>query len=234
MEILDEQEVWTLGKAAEYLQQEHGIEIKVVTLRSWFNELEKLKVHTLPRTPNKRERVLTRNELDIAIFIHETRAKYGKKLSTEVIAQSIRNSDKFQTHYIEEEDVNSENTEMFSMEQMLGKVTEELNNRLEEAIETIRQEYELKEEEARLALPDPSVKLEEDRIAMRTYQFNLWEAERKARKELSDEAKRKWDENPIKTGFLFKKEDSAKRLEFITSYIEENVVERVKKIIENN
>ncbi|WP_240416664.1 translation initiation factor IF-2 [Paenibacillus periandrae] len=227
-----ERNLYTLGKAAEHLEREKGITIPIVTLRKWFDELERLKVHTLPRTENKRERVLSQLELDIAIYIQEFRQQYGRKISIEIIAEAVKSN--FETNYYEPVVPVPESTELVSMEQILERINSDIADRMDLIREEIRQEYEEKEMNAKLLLPDPVKKAAEDRIAMRTFQLNIWDTERKIRKELTIEAEGKWHENPIKTGFIIKKEDIGKKMEFVKNYVEEHLDDRLKLALDIN
>lgn len=204
---LDEPQMWTLGKASEYLLNEKGVKVPVVTLRSWFDSLEKAKVHTLPRTEGKRERILSELEIDIAVFIYEYREKFGRKISSEIIAEAVKR--KFPVQYFEEGSSSNSNTEILDIETVVEELSERMKEQLlemkEELKEEIQREMEEKERQAQLALPDPAVKEAEERIAMRTIQLNIRDTERKLRKSLQKEAEEKWNQNPIKSGFLIKK-----------------------------
>lgn len=228
-------QMWTLGKAQEYLKEEKGIEIPVVTLRSWFNELEKQKVHTLPRTKGKRERVLSQLEINIAIFIYEVREKYGKKIPNEIIAEYVREKFPEVTYFEDENSADSNTMDILQAEErILRAMGDLLNEKMDQMRNEIRQEYEEKERLARLALPDPAEKEAQERVAIRTIQLNIRDTERKITRELKNEAEEKWNANPIKTGIIIKKEDTAKKLEFINNYINDHIDERMKAAFEDN
>lgn len=228
----------TIGKAAEKLK-ERNVNVQMATLRNWFNELENLKVHSLPRTANnKRERVLSPLELDIAEFIYNYRQKFGQKISMSSIVPSLR--EKFNNLYYDDTEDGSpgdvdlielQNTVVMQIEEQVSILKRELH---QEMIE----ELERRENAKQLALPDPSeIAREEERRAkeqekaIHAAQLNLWTTENRVKLVLKSEAENLWNSNPVKTGIFIKREDLAKKMEFIQKYIDDNKEVRMLEIM---
>lgn len=81
-------------------------------------------------------------------------------------------------------------------------------------------------------MPSQESLKEERMVENKTVAYNLWLTEKKLRKILEDEALERWKANPIKTGFLIKKEDPYRKLEFIQKYIDEQLPQRLKEALE--
>ncbi len=253
-----EEPYWTLGKASEYLKQEKGLNIPVVTLRTWFNALEKYKVHTLSRTEHKRERVLFQLEIDIVIFWHQQKELYGKNLSSEFMANAVQKQFEGKLNYYDLNQQTSSSSELVTMDRFIERVNDELDDRIElmkDEMRKFKEElYQEFENRTRLALPDPKVreqeeaerakeaaekaKVEEEKekerqketeILIRSYQVDIYITEMRLKNELKREAEEEWAKDPAKVGFIIKREDTAKKVQFINDYVDKHLPERMEE-----
>lgn len=227
----------TIGKAAEKLK-ERNVHVQMPTLRNWFNELENLEVHSLPRTANnKRERVLSPLELDIAEFIYNYRQKFGQKISMSSIVPSLR--EKFENlYYDDQKDGSPSDLNLLELQNtMLQQIEEQVSLLKREMHQEMIEELERMEKAKQLALPDPSeIAREEERRAkeqekmIHEAQLNLWTTENRLKLILKSEAEELWNKNPVRTGIFIKKEDVAKKMEFVQKYIDDNKEARMHEM----
>jgi hypothetical protein len=226
--MLTNQKHWTLGKAAEFLQ-EQGMDIPVTTLRGWFNELHKHKIHTLSRNERK-DRVLNERDLKIAEFIFEAKKQYGNQITMKTIGEQI--AGKFEVYYNNDEDDDKFQLEVFEE----NRLKEFINAAIQERVEALRVELTKEYHEMyqqQLALMPSQESLKEERlIETKTAAYNLWTTEKKVRQALEQEAVEEWNKNPVKTGFLIKKEDLLRKSEFIKQYVDERIADRVKQALQ--
>ncbi|MDQ1914419.1 hypothetical protein RAC89_29000 [Paenibacillus sp. GD4] len=219
---------WTLGKAAEHLQ-EQGMDIPVTTLRGWFNELHKHKIHTLSRN-ERRDRVLNERDLKIAEFIYEAKKQYGNQITMKTIGEQI--AGKFDVYYVQEEEEDKFQLEVFEENRLKEFIQVAVTERVEALRQDLILEYEQKYQQQLALMPSQESLKEERMVENKTVAYNLWLTEKKLRKILEDEALERWKANPIKTGFLIKKEDPYRKLEFIQKYIDEQLPQRLKEALE--
>lgn len=226
--MIGNQAHWTLGKAAEHLQ-EQGMDVPVTTLRGWFNELHKHRIHTLSRNDRK-DRVLNERDLKIAEFIYEAKKQYGNQITMKTIGEQI--ASKFDVFYTNDEDDDKFQLEVFEE----NRLKEFINLAITEKVESLKlelvKEYDEKYQQQLALMPSEKTLKEERLLEAKTMTYNLWLTEKKIRKILEQEALEKWNANPVKTGFLIKKEDLHRRAEFIQQYIDEHLPERLKEAFE--
>ncbi|WP_067923998.1 MerR family transcriptional regulator [Alicyclobacillus shizuokensis] len=79
-----ELEYVTLGDAAEILK------VPAPTLRGWADKLEELGVHMLQRN-HRKERIFTKQDLEIFEFIKQQKDLYGRKTTTVDLAMMVKN-----------------------------------------------------------------------------------------------------------------------------------------------
>lgn len=225
----------TIGKAAEKLK-ERQVNVQMPTLRNWFNELENLKVHSLPRTANnKRERVLSPLELDIAEFIYKHRQKFGQKISMSSIVPALMDQFGDKLYYDDSEDEANGAIDITQLQNdMIQQVEQQVSLIKQELYQEMIDELNRRDNEKILALPDPEeiAREEEKRVkeqekAIHAAQLNLWTTENRIKLLLRDEAEALWNKNPVKTGLFVKKEDLAKKMEFLQNYIDHNIEARM-------
>jgi hypothetical protein len=222
---------YLLGMAADKLK-EQGMEVPATTLRGWFNELHRLKVHTLPRN-ERRERVLSDIELKIAEYIFEAKKNFGNQVTIKTIAEQM--AERFDMRYVAE-DNESFHLEVLDDERIRNLIQTMVGMELAKAKEQLYEETAaLLGEKAKALLPNPEEERESRLLMIRTEQLNMWSSEKKVRQQLRNEALEEWKKNPKKTGFFVKKEDVNERNIFIEEYIEKNLTEeRMKQLYENN
>lgn len=209
---------WTLGKASEYLI-EQGFDIPTSTLRGWFNELHRLKIHSLERSDRK-DRVLYDTEIQIAKYIYEAKKQYGSQISMKTVGVEIAN--KFNVFHNELDNEESFQLQVFDEEKIKEFFKEEVTTQLQEMQKVFEKKYAL--------LTDPVAEARKTREIYNDMRFT----ELRLRQELKREAIEQWGKNPVKSSILFWKENNEKKLEYITNYIEEHIVERLKKESINN
>jgi hypothetical protein len=203
---------WTLGKASEYLI-EQGYDIPTSTLRGWFNELHRLKIHSLERSDRK-DRVLYDTEIQIAKYIHDAKKQYGSQISMKTVGTEIAN--KFNVFHNELDNEETFQLQVFDEEKIKEFFKEEVTTQLQEMQKSFEKKFAL--------LSDPIAEARKTREIYNDMRFT----ELRLRQELKREAIDQWAKNPVKSSILFWKENSEKKNEYITSYVEEHIVERLK------
>ncbi|KZE78167.1 hypothetical protein AV654_19520 [Paenibacillus elgii] len=212
---------WTIGKAADYLE-EQGYRIPVTTLRHWFNELEKNNVHVLTKSSNRNERILTESDLEIAKFIYQQKEAYGFQMNVKALGALI--TEKFADYVtpgILKQDLDHGPGNFLIDEQ---KIRDYLAEQIKIEVSAIKKQLE-EEHKERLALM-PSREEQEERL--RAIATSLQLQEIRKRKELRRRAEDLWNKNPAKIGILFKREDLAKKAEFIKAYEDEHIEDELK------
>lgn len=218
---------WTIGKAAELLEKQ-GYRIPINTLRHWFNELERHRIHTLLKSPNRNERLLTETDLEIAKFIFEQKETYGSQVNLKSLGPFI--IDKFPDYVYFDTSTESGNIESGAIvhqldeEKLKGFIAGIIQEQVREQVSIIEQRLEKEHKERLALLPSP----EEEETRLRAIMTTVKITENRKRRELEREAEELWKRNPITTGFLFKKEDIARKAEFIKAYVDERIDDALK------
>jgi hypothetical protein len=211
---------WTLGKAADYLV-EQGYDVPVSTLRGWFNELHRIKIHTLDRNERK-DRVLNETDIQIAKYIHDAKNEFGGQISLKTIGQELVK--KFNVYYDQQaQEEDSFQLQIFDEDKIKEFLKEQLQSKAIELEELIEKKYQ-----NRLALlPSPA----EELVKMRSTYLDIRIIEIQAKKELKKEALDLWSKNPVKVGFIIKKESTSKKEEFIENYIDERIEQKIVELV---
>jgi len=227
----------TIGMAHEKIKKD-GITIPIPTMRNWVNDLHQLKIHTIPRN-TRGERIFSENDTQILKFIYEAKQKFGNNLTMTAIGTMI--SDKFaQTlHY----DPNFDNTDDGVSMPVLSeeRLREFLRAELQE-LQMLKLEMNKAKEfyEERLSLlpsPEEEERIKEEEIRQRKLEIRQSEldgalVENRVRRRLREKAEAIWKQNPKTVGLLFKREDTAAKLEFIQQYELDHFDEELKKEFE--
>jgi hypothetical protein len=224
----------TIGSAHEKMKKE-GITIPIPTMRNWVNDLHQLKVHTIPRN-QRGERIFNDKDIAILRFIHDAKQKFGNNLTMPAIATMIVEKFSEIIYYDPNFDNNDEGAGLpvLSEERLRDFLRQELQE-----LQTLKSEMEQAKEnyENRLRLipsPEEEVRLrkeekEQNKLEMRQLSLDSSFARNRVRKRLRERAVELWKANPKKTGLLFKKEDTAAKLEFIQQYELDHFDEEMKK-----
>ncbi|WP_240420381.1 hypothetical protein [Paenibacillus periandrae] len=217
----------TIGIAHERMKK-GGINIPIPTMRNWVNELHQLKIHTIPRN-TRDERIFSKEDIEIIRFISEAKQRFGNNITMQNIGSMLLENFSQHLHY----DPND------SQEQQQGIIPILSEERLKDFLKTELQEINLlklemeqsktKYEEMLRLMPDPIEEEKQRKKELRQHDLDRSFTENRVNKRLREKAEAVWNKNPKKIGVIFKKEDTAAKLEFIELYKLEHYEEEMKK-----
>ncbi|NHN33364.1 hypothetical protein [Paenibacillus agricola] len=238
----------TIGIAHEKMKKA-GISIPIPTLRNWVNDLHLLKIHTIPRN-TRDERIFSKEDIDILRFIAEAKQRFGSNVTMQTIGTMLLENFSQHLHY-DPHDSNLEHgitpilseerlkdflraelqeisTLKLEMEQSKAKYEEMLRLMPDPVEEAERLKNEIHQQVVSL-MPDPKAEALQHKMELRQHDLDRSFTENRIQKRLREKAEEIWNRNPKKTGFIFKKEDTAAKLEFIELYKLDHYEEEMKK-----
>lgn len=211
-----EERYWKIGRFAQKIGKHQN------TIDNWFKKLEEERIHFVNRVGN--EKVYDELDYQVAQFIKQRRERgWALQAIFDELPHRIPVRDTPTTEEVKEE---------FERINQLEKKVQEYMETITNAIEQQqRRQQQMLEEEIR-ALRE---KERFERLNMRLTEITL-------EKKLKEEAEKKWDglddsEKYIKKGvlrtlFFGKEVDLEKKQKFIETYIQENIVEKLKEEFE--
>ncbi|MFC5402440.1 hypothetical protein [Cohnella soli] len=231
----------TIGAARERLLS-MGANEPIPTIRNWSNDLHQLQVHTLPRN-QRGERIYSEIDIQILLFIHEAKKRFGKNMTMDAISTMIQSDERFSKHLNYDPTDGGQTdpgTGLIASEHRIKEIIrselEELNLvkeqmlRAQEELKSAKENYE----NQRLLLPDPAEEKRQRNIEIRTMLFDQLTTQKKIERRLADRAAKEWALNPKKKGFIFKSEDIEAKTTFIKEYVDSHFDEELKKEYEEN
>ncbi|WP_336788354.1 hypothetical protein [Paenibacillus sp. MMO-177] len=231
----------TIGSVREKLMDE-GITIPTPTIRNWVNELQELKVHTIPRNA-RQERVFSKNDIEIIKFIYQAKKRFGNP-NMDGIAAMIQEKFAGSLNYDPSEESGEEGVSFALMEQRLKEsirteveqlyaLREEVKKELADLTNFKRNMEGNYEKQVQLLMPNPEEEKKARAVETRTAILNERSAERRVRQRLQQQAEDLWKQNPQKKGIIFKSEDMAAKIMFVQAYIDKRLEDEMKKEYES-
>ncbi|WP_195573921.1 hypothetical protein [Paenibacillus sp. 1001270B_150601_E10] len=212
-----ENQFWQLNEFSDLLGRHF------TTVNSWFNDLEKNKIHFVNKTQSGNKRVFDSLDLEIGKLIVRLRDDEGYNL--EAIRNKIATDPSIETRPFPI-DYQSDQQEL-----SIEVVSNEISKNIESQVGNLLKNFE---EQMMLRLGESA---EERIIRERQRDINNMITTNRIQTKLELEALDKWAELPTKErsiGLFVKREDTIKREMFVKKYILENFESRLNNEMKND
>ncbi|MBG9615439.1 MerR family transcriptional regulator [Bacillus cereus] len=219
------EKAWRITEFSKLVGRHHN------TVYNWFNILEEKGLHGTLRTHNTNEKLYNTLDLDIALFIKHKR---DEKWSLDAIIDLLPHQ--FELRPVSPENQTSDVSSQLNMQEIAATIERLVEQKVQMHLQSIELKYQGKFENAiHTILPKPE---DPDVLKERQRQERLDNIiiQHRARKELRKHAEKKWNAQPEearikKVGWFKKEEDLAKKQLFIENYINENMIEYMKSVL---
>ncbi|MBJ8055083.1 MerR family transcriptional regulator [Bacillus cereus] len=220
------EKAWRITEFSKLVGRHHN------TVYNWFNTLEEKGLHGTLRTNNTNEKLYNSLDLNIALFIKQKR---DEKWSLDAIIELLPHQ--FELRPVSPENHSNEILSQIDFQDAAETIEKLVEQKVQAHLQNIEIQFQEKFENVLKALPQP-----EDPVAMKERQrqerMDNIIIEHRARKELRRQAEKLWNEKPEeerlkKVGWFKKEEDLAKKHLFIENYLNENMIEYMKSIMES-
>ncbi|MGG2134608.1 MerR family transcriptional regulator [Bacillus sp. S2(2024)] len=218
------EKAWRITEFSKLVGRHHN------TVYNWFNTLEEKGLHGTLRTNNTNEKLYNSLDLEIALFIKQKR---DEKWSLDAIIELLPHQ--FELRPVSPENQFSEISSQLNFQEAAATIEKLVEQKLQAHLQNIETQYQEKLENVLKTLPHP-----EDPGATKERQrqerLDNIIIEHRARMELRKRAEQLWNEQPEearikKVGWFKKEEDLAKKQIFIENYLNENMIEYMKIIM---
>ncbi|PEF43535.1 MerR family transcriptional regulator [Bacillus cereus] len=218
------EKVWRITEFSKLVGRHHN------TVYNWFNILEEKGLHETLRTHNTNEKLYNTLDLDIALFIKQKR---DEKWSLDAIIELLPHQ--FDLRPVPLENQATEVSTQLNLQATAEIIEKMVNKQIEEKIKNIESQYEEKIEHILKQLPHPE-DTEALKIRQRQDRLDNFIIQHRARQELRKQAEGLWNSQPYekrikKVGWFKKEEDLAKKQLFIEQYINDNIIDYMKSLM---
>ncbi|MCU4813676.1 MerR family transcriptional regulator [Bacillus cereus] len=226
-DILDDnvfEKAWRITEFSKLVGRHHN------TVYNWFNILEEKGLHETLRTQNTNEKLYNALDLEIALFIKQKR---DEKWSLDAIIDLLPHQ--FDLRPVSPEHQTNEVSTELNLQATAEIIEKMVTKQLEEKIKHIESHYEEKVQSILKHLPQPE-DVETLKLRQRQDRLDNFIIEHRARQELRKQAESLWNNKPEeertrKAGWFKKEENLSKKQLFIEQYIQDNIIEHIKSLM---